>query len=381
MNTVISSRALAEINNRAITCFLGQMTGDALGARYEFSQSSFHQTPLQVIQQDVDKTGFLPILGGGIFKVDPGQITDDTEMALALVDVLRKSKKIMGDNILKGYQRWAASQPFDMGNNTRYIFTHPKIRTTEDARYLAARYNQQAKDQYGEDNLSNGVLMRISPLGIIAAPMMYYSINESPLLIASNLINLAGVDTNLSHSSDTAVVASGVFIAIVAGNIAYGRQGLDLTLEIAGTIARQDSQIKGIFDRAINGQLMNPPPTEKIGFLGTALHLAIHRTIQVAKSEISFHRAMVATVELGGDTDTNCAIVGAAIGGLVDLKEIPKQWVESVLNCENKPFMQQRQKEFHPYKNFELGHIHQLIKIGLHNYTFKMSKTMVANCR
>jgi ADP-ribosylglycohydrolase len=377
MNETIDARELIRLGNQAITSFLGQMIGDALGARYEFALMHFGRSPRDVIRSDQTSKGFLPMLGGGKFKVDPGQVTDDTEMALALLDSLLRNRQLVADDLVKSYRKWAASGPFDIGQNTRYIFTHPKNKRASDSRVLANRFDVESRERHGQDNLSNGAMMRLAPVGIMLAPMMHFAVKESGLIIATNLINLAATDTSLSHSSETASIASAVFLALVAGNIAHGRKGVDFTLEIANIVARQDPLVKQVYDRAVAGQPMSPPPTEKIGFLGTALHLALYRTIQVAREQLSFHRAMVATVELGGDTDTNAAIVGAAIGGLVELKEIPKEWVEAVLNSRDKPFMCRRHREFRPYGRFHLGQIQELVKIGLESYTYKPSRKMV----
>jgi len=88
---------------------------------------------------------------------------------------------------------------------------------------------------------------------------------------------------------------------------------------------------------------------------------------------------MVATVELGGDTKTNCAIVGSVIGALVELEEIPRQWIGAVLGVEDKPFMQKRKKEFIPYDTFNFGQIDKLIGLGQCYYTYKKQKNYSVN--
>lgn len=61
--------------------------------------------------------------GGGYLEVGPGQVTDDSEMQLAILSALyetnhqrmEKDRKLDIDNIAKWYQNWAHSQPFDFG--------------------------------------------------------------------------------------------------------------------------------------------------------------------------------------------------------------------------------------------------------------------------
>jgi len=36
----------------------------------------------------------------------------------------------------------------------------------------------------------------------------------------------------------------------------------------------------------------------------------------------------------GGDTDTNAAILGGLIGAAVGYSNIPKEWIDFIMNCE-----------------------------------------------
>ena len=47
----------------------GQIVGDALGLRYEFQKKG---TVLMQIAKDLDENHFLPILGGGIHRLEAG---------------------------------------------------------------------------------------------------------------------------------------------------------------------------------------------------------------------------------------------------------------------------------------------------------------------
>ena len=58
--------------------------------------------------------------GGGFFKVGPGQITDDSELAMTLMFALVESKSTLnGDIFCRWYKKWVESRPFDIGNNTK----------------------------------------------------------------------------------------------------------------------------------------------------------------------------------------------------------------------------------------------------------------------
>lgn len=352
------------IKEKAKLAFLGQMIGDALGGRYEFSEKSFGCEAKHVIEKDIGKTtGFLPMLGGGIFDLDPGQITDDTEMAMALIMSIVKGRGIEDSIILDGYRNWYKSEPFDIGKNTQFIFGNAKNTSPNISRQLAKSFDANCKKIYGSENLSNGGLMRISPLAIFAAPIVQ-KYQDKPTLVSNLLLRFAYADTSLSHSSKDALVASATFLALVAGNIVNGRDDFEKTIFLVKLVSSESEKIKKIVERAMNREKLNPPPTVNIGYLGTALQLAILRSIQIKNKELSFHSALVSTIKLGGDTDTNCAIVGAAIGALSKFEDFPSQWVTSVLDCKEKKFMNARMACYEPYAKFHLGLVDQICQLG-----------------
>ena len=63
------------VENRAMAAFLGFAIGDALGATVEFMTKGEIAAQYGVHRE---------IVGGGWLRLKPGQVTDDTQMALAL---------------------------------------------------------------------------------------------------------------------------------------------------------------------------------------------------------------------------------------------------------------------------------------------------------
>lgn len=58
--------------------------------------------------------------GGGPHKVAPGQITDDGELTLSLLNGLVKGNgKLDMKEITISYAKWIKSNPFDVGATTR----------------------------------------------------------------------------------------------------------------------------------------------------------------------------------------------------------------------------------------------------------------------
>jgi len=57
--------------------------------------------------------------GGGPHKLEGGQITGDSELALCLMNAIVESKGLNEDCIAKQYRNWMGSPPFDIGYTTR----------------------------------------------------------------------------------------------------------------------------------------------------------------------------------------------------------------------------------------------------------------------
>ena len=73
-----------ESKDKAFGSVLGAFVGDAIGAYLEFFNSKINE-------KDVERA-FL-MLGGGKLDVGPGQITDDSEMAMCLLNGLTQANR------------------------------------------------------------------------------------------------------------------------------------------------------------------------------------------------------------------------------------------------------------------------------------------------
>ena len=80
-------------------CVLGAFVGDAAGAVLEFiGHKNINET-------SVAETMKMP--GGGVFKVGPGQITDDSEMAMCLLHAANDDHDHLNlDKIAEYFGKW-----------------------------------------------------------------------------------------------------------------------------------------------------------------------------------------------------------------------------------------------------------------------------------
>jgi len=89
---------------RALGAYLGLAVGDALGATVEF------MTPSEIRERHGVHRD---ILGGGWLRLRKGQVTDDTEMALALGRSILAEGRVEPRAVAEAFSAWMRGKPVD----------------------------------------------------------------------------------------------------------------------------------------------------------------------------------------------------------------------------------------------------------------------------
>jgi ADP-ribosyl-[dinitrogen reductase] hydrolase len=308
-----------EMLKRATNCLYGAAIGDALGGRYEFDQEGLLANDLKTY--DDKGKNLLPLLGGGVWRLAPGQVTDDTEMAMALASALIEDPTDV--RIAQAYHEWYLSEPFDIGRATKNAVSKTNSKAMKDAALL---FDRKCIKEHGEPNLSNGMLMRLAPMGILCSTIL--GSHDSWQLIQ----HLVSQDTSLTHGSQEALGYSTAYVVLLAFAIKDG------TLQSGIDFLRKNSNIIGDWSHVLAeglrpGARLAHAPTELIGDVRIAFQLAVRKASMVEAGTMLFSEALISTVSLGGDCDTNCAIVGALCGAVLPLdSKIPKIWTDAISN-------------------------------------------------
>lgn len=288
---------------RANGAMWGQAVGDALGTTVEFSSAETIATrPADAWPKE--------IIGAGPFHVAPGQVTDDTELALSLARSLAKQQRYDEEGVATAYVRWRRSEPFDCGMATHQAFGGESPMGPG----LAERMRQRASKK----TQANGSLMRSSPLGVFGA-----------LIPRAELARLAAKDSLLSHPDPVCLAACAVYVTTVADAIATGLSGSELYAR-ALRFASETDLIAPVLDTLqAAGEGLPSSDGENQGWVRIALQHAFFHL----KRSTDFEAALVQTIFTGGDTDTNAAIVGALLGATLGEAAIPQRWRETVRDC------------------------------------------------
>jgi ADP-ribosyl-[dinitrogen reductase] hydrolase len=298
----------------ALGATLGAAVGDAAGGVLEFFQG-----PITVAS--VDQALTFP--GGGHWHLRRGQITDDTELAIALADSLATSGGVLDlDSIWRKYELWWSSNPFDYGSTMEYVLTRAK--TAKDAMIAAAKYN--ASGTYRKE--ANGSLMRATPLGVWASRMSSY-----------DAFCAGYYDALMTHPGVAA--ANGAYVCAVAYLVGHhsepGRAAAAIQAAMA-CVERCDKEMADPSCASAMAWLKEAAGTTRLGFglpnaIGHA-RFAFTHAFRHLGAQTAYDPALRAVLLGGGDTDTNAAIVGGMLGALHGIRGIPALWLDAVLACD-----------------------------------------------
>jgi len=262
---------------------VGAAVGDALGMPLEFNLAS---PPGKMIREM--HAGRLPA----------GSFTDDTEMALALADSLLERRHLDPQDVSSRFVRWYQSQPPDVGIHTTNVLQA----------ILRGTHWQQAASEVQSrypDSAGNGSVMRSWPVAL----MCWH--DEEILKAWSKL------QSQVTHAHEECITGC-AFINTMIARMITGVGAQDAYQWALKTVDMPNEmrQIIQLAPRRKRDELRNT---------GWVRH-TIESALWCLLNTNSFEDALVQVINLGGDTDTAGAVVGALAGAAYGLEEIPDSW-------------------------------------------------------
>jgi ADP-ribosyl-[dinitrogen reductase] hydrolase len=299
--------------NKFMGAIHGVIYGDAFGARYEFKSKDEAITQLENDKMD----NYYPILGGGQWNVEPGQVTDDSEMMISLLNALVENKDYKQDKVAINYIKWYASGPVDIGGTTRKALdTRKKATSNTDMINFSNEMNANI--------LSNGALMRIIPLALfgltISNKKLKYFVDQ---------------ECNLTHPHK--IVKEMVYIYCLAVKYAllnYDKQQIfdkifkkALLPRTRITLLDAKESPEPTYVTSYNRETYTPTDSIKYqGYIGIALQNAIYELLHGD----NLNDSIINVAKRGGDTDTTCAIAGGLLGAYYGKNKFNPNWYKTL---------------------------------------------------
>ncbi|MFF3058860.1 ADP-ribosylglycohydrolase family protein [Streptomyces sp. NPDC057909] len=262
--------------DRVVGAVVGSAVGDALGAPFEFGPAGVYTTRFP--------EGVGAMCGGGGW--DPGEATDDTQMAVLVGESLLERDGLDLADMFGRFRRWAAGEPKDIGLQTEYVLT------SGDPWDLAAALHFQVDGRAA----GNGSLMR-------AATM------DAARRIAA-----------LTHGDRAAWEGT----AVLHDLIRMALNGDDPLTALPGALAAVHDEQRERWATVLAPDWHPGLATEFNGAVWPCLGTAVW----ALRTTRTFEAALAAAIDVGGDTDTVAAVTGGLAGAVHGRDAIPSRWTE-----------------------------------------------------
>lgn len=331
--------------DRVRGCLLGLAIGDALGAPLEGLTAQQIKTHYGRVKNFVD--------GVQAWKRKPyrwrlrGLYSDDTQQALALSDVLLDQRRIDPDRLVELYLALATPRGSFIGAHRGVGRSFRQV--------LADLERGVPPRRSGQTTAGIGAAMRIAPVAL------YFGEDSGPMFES---VMAASIMTHRDiRSLSGALAVAHAVRRLIAGE----PRDPSLLLWIAADVARDEARIAEEYgDVVISLDRHSRGLSKALAHTETILELTRDRALAALVEEANRHgaepackrptmgfppacipaclylllttdsleEALVEVVNLGGDTDTAGAILGALAGACYGVGDIPRRWLDGLQNRE-----------------------------------------------
>ncbi|WP_405660753.1 ADP-ribosylglycohydrolase family protein [Streptomyces sp. NBC_01166] len=280
-------RSGADRGARAVGAVVGSAVGDALGAPFEFGLPGVYSARFP--------DGVGAMCGGGGW--DPGEATDDTQMAVLVGESLLENGDLDLPDIFGRFRRWAAGEPKDIGLQTEDVLTSGAPWD------LAAALHFQVNGRAA----GNGSLMRATTSAVYFARSGRTATMDAARRIAA-----------LTHGDRAAWEGTAVFHELVR----VALEGGDPLAAVEDTLALVHTGHRARWAAVLAPDWHPDDATEFNGAVWPCLGTALW----ALRTTDCFERALGAGVDVGGDTDTVAAVTGGLAGAVYGIDAVPERW-------------------------------------------------------
>ena len=291
--------------NIALGTMFGVAIGDALGAPVEFMAA-------ETIKEKYGRIrGYV---GGGWLNVEPGEVTDDTQMTLCVAKGIYTVPANPVESTGYAFIQWIQGGPKDVGGTcSRSIrgameYGRSNGRETIPMKEQWLLASQDTHNLFGGRSAGNGSLMRTAYVGL------FYGSMDEITMRAREL-------SKMTHWDNEAASICGLYSRIIARNMKQP-EPIDHRLAYLIEVIKQSPYADALEPGFI------PRPT---GYVRDSFEAAIWAIAQaVREGHQTFRESVLNAVNLGGDADTIGAITGGLAGSIFGYDGIPEEWIKGL---------------------------------------------------
>ena len=291
-------------HNQYLAAIIGHVVGDAMGFPTEFSK-----------REELLKNPVLEMIDSPDVGQPAGSWSDDTAMEIATIDSFIHKKCFDYKDIMDRWVKWI--------NESEYTSTGVTFDIGRTCLKAIKKYcNGSAPLQCGSTSINengNGSLMRILPVALYA-----YMRNLDDISIQ----RLTDEMSSLTHAHEVSRLGCYIYVQFVICLLkeyekedAYRYvQDLDYSSYNVNSI----NLYTRILDGQIEGQILDD--IKSTGYIVDTLECVLW----IFMNARNYKEAIIASTNIGGDTDTIGAIVGSMAGIYYGIDSIPSKWLDKL---------------------------------------------------
>ena len=291
-------------HNQYLGAIIGHAVGDAMGFPTEFSK-----------REELLKNPVLEMIDSPDLGLPAGSWSDDTAMEIATIDSFIHKKYFDYKDIMDRWVKWI--------NESEYTSTGVTFDIGRTCLKAIKKYcNGSAPLQCGSTSINengNGSLMRILPVALYA-----YTRNLDDISIQ----RLTDEMSSLTHAHEVSRLGCYIYVQFVICLLkeyekedAYRYvQDLDYSSYNVNSI----NLYTRILDGQIEGQILDD--IKSTGYIVDTLECVLW----IFMNARNYKEAIIASTNIGGDTDTIGAIVGSMAGIYYGIDSIPSKWLDKL---------------------------------------------------
>ena len=291
-------------HNQYLAAIIGHAVGDAMGFPTEFSK-----------REELLKNPVLEMIDSPDVGQPAGSWSDDTAMEIATIDSFIHKKCFDYKDIMDRWVKWI--------NESEYTSTGVTFDIGRTCLKAIKKYcNGSAPLQCGSTSINengNGSLMRILPVALYA-----YTRNLDDISIQ----RLTDEMSSLTHAHEVSRLGCYIYMQLVIC-LLKGYEKEDAyryvqDLDYSSYNVNSINLYTRILDGQIEGQILDD--IKSTGYIVDTLECVLW----IFMNARNYKEAIIASTNIGGDTDTIGAIVGSMAGIYYGIDSIPSKWLDKL---------------------------------------------------
>ncbi len=290
--------------SKFVDSIIGHAVGDAMGVPTEFfSRERLLEHPvLQMISSS--KTG-----------QDAGSWSDDTSMEISTIDSFIQNGKFDYEDIMDKWEKWIIKNEYTPNNQTFDV----GVTCLRAIKRHAGGTKALECGLIGEKSCGNGSLMRMLPVALYS---YYRKLKENEIIKLTNELSM------LTHANNICKLGCYIYVRYVMylldGKDKYDAykliQKIDYSYYDEDTISKYNRILKEDISK------YKIHAIKSSGYVVDTLECSLW----ILLNATSYKETIIASTNIGDDTDTIGAIAGSMAGIIYGIDNIPKEWLNKL---------------------------------------------------